>query len=330
MRDKNIIPSKRIILACSMLCAVLCYYGLASYNCNTYTGHNACHEHDKAKNYPHKHDTVDTIWPRLTSNFKIQQPNPKLHKHLQRYISSFGHNHANIIRLTSLAEPYLFHVMEVLEDRDLPGELALVPMIESAYKPLAQSSRGASGLWQLRTKTGRRFGLRQDSWYDGRRDVAASTQAALDYLEFLHAEFSGDWLLAFAAYNAGEGRVKKAIKVNKARHISTDFWSLDLPAETKHFVPKILALAKIISEHQAYHIKLHPIANQPYFKNFSHTAQIDLRTAADIAHIDLDQLKLLNPAFMHDVTHPDGPHEVLVPSEIINTLQVHYPQEFRL
>ena len=184
------------------------------------------------------------IWSRLQSNFCLNLASDN--SYVQFHAAKYKKQTQYLQQVTDQATPYLSHIIEQLEQRNMPGELALLPMIESAYNPFAVSNMGAAGIWQLGAKTGKRYGLKQNNWYDGRKDIRAATTAALDYLQFLYQEFDEDWFLALAAYNAGEGRVRQAIKHNLAANKPTDFWSLKLPKQTRNFVPKFLALANLV------------------------------------------------------------------------------------
>ncbi|WVM93748.1 LysM peptidoglycan-binding domain-containing protein [Halopseudomonas pachastrellae] len=211
------------------------------------------------------------------------------------------------------AQRYLYYVVEQLDERQMPLELALLPFIESAYNPQAISSAQAAGLWQFIPSTGRNFSLRQDWWYDGRRDITASTGAALDYLTLLNGYFDGDWLLALAAYNCGEGCVGRAIKRNEALGLPTDYWNLQLPRETMNYVPKLLALAQIVDSPTAYGTVLPSLANEPYFAGVAIDQQIDLHKVAELADLSTDELLSLNPAFNQRVTAPNGEYQLLIP-----------------
>ena len=184
------------------------------------------------------------IWDRLRDNFCLNLA--KDNRYVRFHTARYKRQSQYLQQVTVNASPYLPHIVEQIEQRNMPGELALLPMIESSFNPHAISHMGATGIWQLGATTGKRYGLNQNGWYDERKDVVAATNAALSYLEYLHKEFNGDWFLALAAYNAGEGRVKRAINHNLAQNKPTDFWSLPLPNETKNFVPKLLALASLI------------------------------------------------------------------------------------
>jgi membrane-bound lytic murein transglycosylase D len=211
------------------------------------------------------------------------------------------------------AERYLYYVVRELEARDMPLELAFLPVIESAYNPYAYSRARAAGIWQFIAPTARRYEVRVNWWQDGRRDIVDSTRAALDYLSELHTMFDGDWFLAIAAYNCGEAAVQRA--VNKARRAGkpADFWHLKLPKETRGYVPSLLAMARIVADPEKYGLEFATIANKPYFAQVEVGSQIDLRLAAMLLSVSEDELHQLNPAFNRWATDPEGPHHLLVP-----------------
>lgn len=210
------------------------------------------------------------------------------------------------------AVPYLYYISRQLDTHDMPTELALLPIIESAYRIKARSPHRAAGLWQFMPATGRGMGLRQDWWYDGRLDVIQSTQAAIDYLSRLHNEF-GDWLLALAAYNTGPGNLRKAIRRNKRQGKPTDYWSLDLARETDIYVPRLLAIARTLSAPKAVAKHLQPVPNAPFFTIVDIGSQLELARAAELADISMTELQTLNAAFKRWTTAPDGPHRLLIP-----------------
>ncbi|MBM1144102.1 MAG: lytic transglycosylase [Alcanivorax sp.] len=216
-------------------------------------------------------------------------------------------------RVTTRSERYLHFIVEEAEARDMPLELVMLPVVESAFDPFAYSHGRAAGPWQFIPSTGKYFGLDQTWWYDGRRDIKRSTRAALDYLQKLSARFDGDWLLALAAYNAGGGTVSRARRHNKEAGEPLDFWHLNLPRETTAYVPKLLAVAQIVREPERYGVTLHPIDDEPYFASVDVGGQIDLAQAASLAGISTEELYLLNPAFNRWATAPDGPTDLLVP-----------------
>jgi membrane-bound lytic murein transglycosylase D len=210
----------------------------------------------------------------------------------------------------------MYHIVTELEARGMPLEIALLPVVESAFEPYAYSRARAAGMWQFIPGTGSRFGFKQNWWYDGRRDVVESTRAAFDYLQSLHDEFNGDWLLAIAAYNCGEMNVQRAVEKNLAAHKPIDFWSLKLPRETQAYVPKLLAMKRLVADPEAHGLGFSRIPNQPYFTRVETQGQIDLKVAADIAGITHEQLYELNPAFHRWATDPSGPHYLLVPTDV--------------
>ncbi|MCH9049085.1 MAG: transglycosylase SLT domain-containing protein [Proteobacteria bacterium] len=233
----------------------------------------------------------------------------------------FTRNQAYLDRVSGRAEPYLYYIVEELEKRNMPLDLALLPIVESAYNPFAYSRSRASGIWQFMPSTGRIYGLKQNWWYDGRRDIVAATGAALNYLQKLHQEFDGDWLLALAAYNSGEGNVGKAIRRNKKAGKPTDFFSLRLPRETRGYVPSLLAVAEIVSNPGKYKITLKPIANTRYFKQVDINSQIDLATAGELSELSIEELYTLNPGFNRWATDPEGPHRLLIPVDKVTAFE---------
>lgn len=216
-------------------------------------------------------------------------------------------------RVTTRSERYLHYIVEQAEQRDMPLELALLPIVESAFDPFAYSHGRAAGPWQFIPSTGDYFGLHRTWWEDQRRDVMKSTNAALDYLQKLANRFDGDWLLALASYNAGGGTVSRAIRKNEEAGKPTDFWNLKLPRETTAYVPKLIAIAQIVKDPEAYNVPLQPIRNEPYFAQVNTGGQIDLAQAAKLADISIEELYLLNPSYNRWATSPDGPHNLLVP-----------------
>lgn len=209
-------------------------------------------------------DYIQDLWTRISAGHQLQKYDHN-HIRVKQQQQWFASNPRYVVNAANRSSLYLHYVVERLEERKMPSELALLPMIESGYNPAAVSNAGAAGLWQFMPATGRGYNLEQTKLYDGRRDVTASTTAALDYLTYLHNMFNGDWLLALAAYNAGEGRVSRAIERNRKLGLSTDFWNLPLPKETRDYVPKLLALVDVIAAPQDYGVTLTSIANKPYF-----------------------------------------------------------------
>lgn len=255
------------------------------------------------------------------------------HRRIDAQFRWYKNHPSYMARVSKRAERYIYYITKQLIAREMPLELALLPIVESAYDPFAYSHGRASGMWQFIPSTARHFKLQQNWWYDGRRDIVASTDAALTYLSSLHKRFDNDWLLALAAYNSGQGTVAKAIAKNRRRGKPTDYWSLDLPRETKSYVPKLLALAKLINQPQRYGISLHPIPNQPYFAAVDIQSQIDLAQAAQLAQLDIDEIYRLNPGFNRWATPPSGPHRLLVPvanQEVFEHQLAEHPPQQRL
>jgi len=286
----------------------------------------APHEHATEQTTPPNNDLPNTakkllqikekkdLWERLRAGFKLKIPDNAV---MERHIGWLEKHPKYIKRLQDQAKPYIHFILTEAEKRNLPTELALLPAVESFYRPFAYSHGSAAGLWQFIPSTGRHFKLKQNWWYDGRRDVVASTHAAFDYLESLARRFDGNWELAMAAYNCGAGNVNKAIRKNRRKGKPTDFWSLDLPKETSSYVPKLLALSNAIKDPEKSGIELRPIPNQPYFASVDIGSQLDLAIASDMAGISTDGLYRLNPGLNRWATDPDGPHRLNLPVAMI-------------
>lgn len=257
----------------------------------------------------------ENLWDRIRSGFVLEDPD---NARIDAQLSWFANHQDYLDRVTDRASPYLHFIVEQVEERGIPLEIALLPIVESAFDPFAYSHGRAAGLWQFVPGTGRRFGLKQNWWYDGRRDVRESTRAALDYLSYLHNEF-GDWLLAVAAYNSGEGKVARAIRNNRALNRPEDFWHLRLPVETSAYVPKLLALRRLVENPGKYCVSWKPLANQPRLARVALNGQTDLAVAAELAEIDVETIFRLNPGFNRWATDPDGPHELFIPLEKYET-----------
>ena len=230
------------------------------------------------------------LWQRIYSRFEIKDENNSRSK---KYEDWYSARPEYVERMMDRSQKYLFYVVGEVEKRGMPSEIALLPMIESAYNPIANSRSKAVGIWQFIPSTGRLYGLKQDWWQDKRRNVVDATNAALDYLQKLHALF-GTWDLALAAYNAGEGTVSRAIARNKAKGLPTDYAHLKLPAETKDYVPKLQAIKNIVSNPNHYGLYIDPIPNKPYFTYVDAPAEIDADLAANLAEISYDEFLLLN------------------------------------
>jgi membrane-bound lytic murein transglycosylase D len=251
------------------------------------------------------------LFDRMRAGFKLDDHPDE--QSVDEQLDWFASNPDYLQRAFGRSELYLYHIVTQLEARGMPLEIALLPVVESAFEPYAYSRARASGLWQFIPDTGSRFGLKQDWWYDGRRDIVESTRAALDYLQALHDEFNGDWLLAIAAYNCGEMNVERALNANRAAGRPLDFWSLALPTETRAYVPKLLAMKRLVSDPETYGLSISKIPNQPYFARVDTHGQINLKLAAEIAGVTDEELYELNPAFHRWATDPSGPNYLLLP-----------------
>lgn len=242
---------------------------------------------------------------------------------VKRELDWFAAHPEYLDRVFTRAEPYLYFIVNELEARKMPLDLALLPVIESAFDPFAYSRGRAAGLWQIIPSTGRRLGLKQDWWFDARRDVVQSTRAALDYLEELADQFDGDWLLAVAGYNSGEGNVVRALaRAGASPEQSATFWDARpyLPVETRTYVPRLLALIELVSAPQNYDLSLPALANEPYFAPVETGGQIDMALAAELAGIEAEKLYKLNPGVNRWATDPEGPDRLLVPADAADTL----------
>jgi membrane-bound lytic murein transglycosylase D len=252
-------------------------------------------------------------WYRLQKGMQLNAvDNSRVRVQLKWFLDHPGY----LQRVMERARPILPFVLDELERRNLPSELALLPIVESAYQAFAYSHGRASGMWQIIPSTGRFLGLKQNWWYDGRRDIIESTHAAISYLDSLAQQFDGDWELALAAYNAGPGKIRNAVRYNKKRKRKTDFWHLTkIRNETRAYVPKLFALRELFANPEKYELDLIPVNNQVSYEVVELDGQIDLALAAELAGITVNQLYQLNPAFNRWATAPNGPHRLLLPRE---------------
>lgn len=250
------------------------------------------------------------LFDRIRDGFRLADVR---HPSVEQEVAWYANHPDYLDRTFRRSERYLHYVVGELEARGMPLELALLPVVESAYNPVAYSRARAAGLWQFIPGTGVRYGLKQNWYYDGRRDVIESTRAALDYLTFLSNEFDGDWLLAIAAYNAGEATVARQVAINQRANKPIDFFSLALPRETRAYVPKLLAMRRIVANPLAHNLQFAPIADRPYFAMVHTGGQIQLDVAQKLVGLPEEEFVALNPGFKHGVTDPEGPHRLLVP-----------------
>jgi membrane-bound lytic murein transglycosylase D len=256
----------------------------------------------------------DDLWQHLRNSFSLEESS-NTNDRIKSFELWYSKHPKYFERLSDRAYWLMPYVLAEIEKRGMPAEIALLPAVESAFRHDAVSSSHAVGLWQIIAPTGTRFGLRQDWWMDGRRDMVHSTRAALDYLDYLSREFNGDWLLAFAAYNAGEGTIRKAVRKNLGENKPADYWSLSLRKETAEYVPKLFAIRNIVSAPENYGIVLQPIPNQQTLAVVDARVQTDLTVAASLLPISSRELHALNLGYKRGVTPPTGPHNIVVPAD---------------
>ena len=255
----------------------------------------------------------DNVWARLVDNFAL--PNCDDQQSSRNWANWYADHDEYMARVMKRAQPWIYFIAEELEARGMPGELALLPIVESAYDPFAYSSGRALGTWQFIAGTGKQYGLKQDWWYDGRRDVWSSTHAALDYLEHLNKKFDGDWLLALAGYNSGENRVERRVKKNLDNGKPADFWNIRLPKETKGYVPKLLGLSCLFQNPASYGFEFPQAVNRAVITAVEMEAQSDLVLISQFSEVSIDVLFGLNPGFSRWATSPTGPWRIVLPIE---------------
>jgi len=254
------------------------------------------------------------VWQRIRDGFAMPDlAGPLVAEKIAWYVARPEY----LKRVFERSRRYLFHIVEEIEKRGLPTELALLPMVESSFNPMAYSRAHASGLWQFIPGTGKRYELAQNWWYDGRRDIVASTAAALDYLNDVY-QMHGDWHLALASYNWGENAVARALEKNRAANLPLDYSSLAMPLETRQYVPKLQALKNIISNPAAFGIELDPIPNEIYFTTVARTRDIDVRLAAKLAEMPVEEFIALNPGFSRPVIRADLTPRIVLPADRVD------------
>jgi membrane-bound lytic murein transglycosylase D len=258
----------------------------------------------------------NNLWDRIRNGFAMTDLNDDLVLHYQQW---YQNRPDALRRMVERSRPYLHHIVEELEARGMPTELALLPMVESSFNPNAYSRAHASGLWQFIPATGKRFNLEQNWWRDERRDIVASTNAALDYLQTIY-DMHGDWHLALASYNWGEGAVKRAIVKNESRGLPTDYPSLNMPNETRHYVPKLQALKNIFGNAALIsRLGLPFIPNEPYFATLESPRPIDVKTAAQLANMSVEEFQRLNPSHNRPIIKADTP--VVIPADKVDSFR---------
>ncbi|MBU0753263.1 MAG: transglycosylase SLT domain-containing protein [Gammaproteobacteria bacterium] len=259
----------------------------------------------------------DDLWQRIRNGFGM----PDLHSPLVADRQAWYLNRPDLLkRVFDRSRKYIFHIVEELEKRGMPTELALLPIVESSFNPLAHSHARALGMWQFIPSTGKNYNLKQNYWMDQRRDIIASTSAALDYLQNIY-EMNGDWHLALASYNWGENAVARAVAKNSARNQPTDYLNLTMPAETRYYVPKLQAIKNIVSQPELFGFRLEAIPNKPYFGTVDINADMDISLAAKLAETPLDEFIALNPAYHRPVVQGDNPSPLVIPVDKVDTFR---------
>lgn len=317
---KKLIPSIAIllILICSLLsgCSTVSYnQAQTKYTSNSYYNQVS----NLPKDYPTRYLPNGNLWSAYRHDMDL--PLNLRNKQVQAQIRWFQNHQDFLNRSLTRGAQYFYYVYSQTKVRHLPAELALIPVFESGYVPVGHSNKGAVGLWQFMPGTAHNFGMRMNRWYDGRRDVVASTNAALKYFTYLYYYFDKDWLQAIAAYNCGEGRMQSAILSNKRRGLSTDFWSLSPPRQTQEYIPRLLALSAVIKDPSRYGINLVAINNAPYFAQVDFGRRANFAKVAKMAGANLWTMSMLNAGYLHGVTEPDGPHVILVPRSRLTALK---------
>ena len=263
-------------------------------------------------------DEYASLWDRMRNNFRIEYP---LNKRVDSQLRGYAMSQSYMNQIGERGGKYLYYIVEEAEKRDMPAEVALLPAIESSFQPFIKSAHAAAGIWQIIPGTGQTLGLKRTSAFDGHKDIVTSTNAALDYLDRLHTAFDGDWLLALAAYNSGEGTISRAVEKNRRRGKPIDFWSLDLSRETKEFVPRFLALTRLIQNPDAFNLSLPDIPNEPYFASVEVDQPMNLKQVAKLVNVDMGEMKMLNPGVNQPGLIQKSSFEFHVPAEKEQLLQ---------
>jgi len=269
----------------------------------------------------------DSLWQRMRNGFSM----PDLDSPMVADRQAWYLNRPDLLRrIFERSRRYLHHIVEQLEARGMPTELALLPVVESSFNPLAYSSARALGMWQFIPATGKTYNLKQNAWFDQRRDIVASTDAALDYLQTIY-EMHGDWHLALASYNWGENAVARAVAKNRSKGLPTDYSSLKMPPETAQYVPKLQAIKNIVAQPQLFGVSLDPIPNRPYFATVERNENMDIALAARLAETPLEEFIALNPAYSRPVMPGDANSPLVIPADKVQTylsnLQDHEAQD---
>lgn len=264
----------------------------------------------------------DDVWQRIRAGFSMSTGDPKLVAQYERWYAA----HPDLVTMVSArSHRYLYFIVEEVEKRGMPTEIALLPFIESGFNPAAYSVANAAGIWQFIPSTGKKFGMTQDWWRDERRDIVSATNGALDYLQSLYVMF-GDWELALASYNWGERSVQRAIDTNKKRGRPTSYAAINMPEETRNYIPKLLAIRNIVKDPARFKLSLHPIPNRPYFAKVATTKHMDIKLAAKLAGISIKEFAALNPSHIRPVILHKTGHQLLLPTQTVENYQTNLAQ----
>ena len=265
----------------------------------------------------------DDLWERIRLDLSWQNmQSPQVDSARKQFLRQPNY----LPDISNRADYYLYYIVEEVKRRDMPMEIALIPLVESSLNPFASGPAGAAGLWQIMPATGTHLGLERNSVYDGRKDLQDSTTVALDYLESLYEEFDEDWLLALAAYNSGAGNVTRAREANEARGLDTDFWSLNLPGHTREYIPKVIALAQILADPERFDVDIPAVENAPSFEVVDTEKPLEMAQAAKLAGVDIDTLRALNPGQLGKSVAPNQSGELLLPVGTRNRFEYNIAQ----
>ena len=263
--------------------------------------------------------STSSLWDEIRQRSEL--PYDASRSEIQKSTSRYDSNQYVVNRLSKNGQRYLYYTYLKALERNLPVELSLIPFVESQFDPYAQSPAGASGIWQFILSTAREQGLKRNWWYDGRRDIIASTNSALNYLDSMYKK-TNDWMLAIASFNVGPARIQREVKKNKKQGKETDFWSLKLPRETSKYLPRLLALLEVIKNPEDYNVDFPFLPNRPYFRVIDIPSQVDLMQVANISGLSIEAVYELNPGFNQWATDPNGPFYLLLPIGIADRFEI--------
>lgn len=261
-----------------------------------------------------------TLWDRIRGGFKLERS--LAHPLVQEKLKDYRRHPKTLKRTLTRATPFLYYLVNEIEKRKFPLELVFLPVVESAYNPYVNSIHNAAGIWQIIPRTADYLGLKRNPWYEGRRDIHASTKAALDYLGYLYKRFDNNWVLAIAAYNIGEGTLERAIQENKRKGISTDFWALPLTKIPRNYIAALLAFSELVAHPTKYAVRLNPVPNSPYLAKINLKKPIGLGWIARMTQLTPEEIYFLNPGLNRGTTPPSGPYHLLLPISKVKRLEL--------